>query len=319
MRGAANETDRRIGWAYHHVRGVGGSTLHYLGEAHRLHPAAMSLRADSASAPTGLRLRRARAVLRRGRTRDRRRRPAGLGRAPARPLPAPGAPAEPCAQRIAEGCGKLGLTLRANSLAILSTPYQDRPNCNYCANCIRGCPRADKGSADITFVAPAVATGRCSVETDWQAVFVEPGKDDRVAAVHCVDGTGAWRTSRGRAYVIACGAVNTPRLLLASTNGHAPHGLANDPGGRPQLHGNAVLDGERSPSPAARQPSRRAGRRHLLGIQRARCDAGGIGGCRFTAGAGQADLVGPIGYATRVVDGWGPEHRARLRDAFGSA
>jgi choline dehydrogenase-like flavoprotein len=26
---------------YHHVRGIGGSTLHFTGESHRLHPAAM--------------------------------------------------------------------------------------------------------------------------------------------------------------------------------------------------------------------------------------------------------------------------------------
>ena len=38
-----NSTDRRIGSQYYHVRGVGGSTLHFSGEAHRLHPAAMHM------------------------------------------------------------------------------------------------------------------------------------------------------------------------------------------------------------------------------------------------------------------------------------
>ena len=33
------------GIGYHHVRGVGGSTLHYTGEAHRLHPEAMRMQA----------------------------------------------------------------------------------------------------------------------------------------------------------------------------------------------------------------------------------------------------------------------------------
>ena len=28
---------------YHHVRGIGGSTLHFTGEAHRIHPDAMNM------------------------------------------------------------------------------------------------------------------------------------------------------------------------------------------------------------------------------------------------------------------------------------
>jgi choline dehydrogenase-like flavoprotein len=35
--------DRRRVHGYHHVRGVGGTTLHFTGEAHRLHPRAMKM------------------------------------------------------------------------------------------------------------------------------------------------------------------------------------------------------------------------------------------------------------------------------------
>jgi choline dehydrogenase-like flavoprotein len=35
--------DRRRAHGYHHVRGVGGTTLHFNGEAHRLHPRAMKM------------------------------------------------------------------------------------------------------------------------------------------------------------------------------------------------------------------------------------------------------------------------------------
>jgi choline dehydrogenase-like flavoprotein len=41
--GASNKSDRRLASLYHHVQGVGGTTLHYLGEAHRLHPEAMRM------------------------------------------------------------------------------------------------------------------------------------------------------------------------------------------------------------------------------------------------------------------------------------
>lgn len=74
-------------------------------------------------------------------------------------------------------------------------------------------------------MAKALASGNCRLYADREAVFVEPGADDWVTAVHCVDGAGAWHSYAGRAFVLACGAVHTPRLLLASANGHAPDRL----------------------------------------------------------------------------------------------
>jgi choline dehydrogenase-like flavoprotein len=320
--GRLNPGTRRLAAAYHHVRGVGGSTLHFLGEAHRLHPQAMDLRTrfgvgadwpfgydelepfyDEAEQAVGV---------------------AGPERAGARrrsrPFPLPAHALSHASQRVAAGCRSLGLTLEANTLAILSRPYRDRPPCNYCANCIRGCPRADKGSADVTFVAAALASGRCRLHVDHQAVFVEPGKDDRVAAVHCVDGAGAWRSFRARAYVIACGAVNTPRLLLASRNGHAPDGLANESGevGRNFMETLFWTASGLHPEPLG---SHRGVPADAICWDFNAPDAipGVVGGCRFSTGAGQADLTGPIAYATRLVPGWGRAHRREMRAAFGRA
>ena len=44
---------------------------------------------------------------------------------------------------------------------------------------------------------------------------------------------------------------------------------------------------------------------------------GVIGGCRFGPAMAESDLVGPIAYANRVVDGWGTSHKQDMRDAFG--
>jgi choline dehydrogenase-like flavoprotein len=320
VRGAPNPTSRRAGGAYHHVRGVGGSTLHFLGEAHRLHPQAMSLHsrfgvgADwpfgyEALEPFYAEAERAIGV-------------AGPNDQGARwragPFPLPAHPLSHASQQIAAGCRKLGLSLQANSLAILSRPYQDRPGCNYCANCIRGCPRADKGSADVTFIAAALATGRCRLEVDQQAVFVEPGKDDRVVAVHCVDSSGSWRTVTARAFVIACGAVNTPRLLLASANGHAPEGLANESGqvGRNFMETLSWTASGLHPLPLG---SHRGVPADSICWDFNAPDSipSVAGGFRISAGAGQADAVGPVAYATRFVPAWGRTHRQEMRDAFG--
>jgi choline dehydrogenase-like flavoprotein len=41
--GPYNVSAQRVAYGYHHVRGVGGSTLHFTGEAHRLNPHAMKM------------------------------------------------------------------------------------------------------------------------------------------------------------------------------------------------------------------------------------------------------------------------------------
>jgi len=322
VRGKDAAGERRRAWDYHHVRGVGGSTLHYLGEAHRLHPAAMSLRSRfgvgvdwpfdyDALEPFYARAEKAIGVAGPD-TPGPRRRSAGF--------PLPPHALSYASQRVATACRKLGLSLQPNSLAILSQPYADRPACNYCANCIRGCPRSDKGSADVTFVRAALATGRCRLFVDHQAVFVEPGVADRVAAAHCVDGAGAWQSFTARAFVVAGGAVNTPRLLLASTNGDAPHGLANESGevGHNFLETLFWTASGLHPEPLG---SHRGVPADSICWDFNAPDAipGVVGGCRFSVGAGQADLTGPIAYATRIVPGWGRAHRAAMRTSFGNA
>ena len=44
LTGLYNPTDTRAVWGYHHVVGLGGTTLHFTGDAHRLHPASMKMK-----------------------------------------------------------------------------------------------------------------------------------------------------------------------------------------------------------------------------------------------------------------------------------
>ena len=227
---AAGET--RVAMKYHHVRGVGGSTLHFSGEAHRLHPAAMRMRSRfgvGADWPitydelepyyvTAEHL-------------------IGVAGAPhdphrprSRPYPLAPHPFSYASQRIGRACATLGMSWTPNPLAILSTPWEGRPGCNYCGQCARGCPRRDKGSADVTFVAQAMKVGPCDVRAQCHVTGIEPGVRDRVASVSWVDAAGAGHSLRPRVLVLACGAVQTPRLLLATANSHAPRGLANESG-----------------------------------------------------------------------------------------
>jgi choline dehydrogenase-like flavoprotein len=320
--GAYNTTDHRLSWGYQHVQGVGGTTLHYMGEAHRLHPEAMRLRSrfgvgadwpfDYAELePYYLEGERAIGA-------------AGWSFDPTRwrsaPYPLPPHRLSYASEKIATGCRALGLTLMPNSLGILSEAYDDRPPCNYCANCFRGCPRADKSSVDVTFIAPALKTGRCTLLPECQVIRLEAGADDQVSEAVYVDPQGAHKSIRARAFVVACGAVLTPRLLLASAGPGAPDGLGNESGevGRNFMETIVWTGSGLHPEPLG---SHRGVPADAICWNFNAPDAipGVVGGCRLSIGAGQADLLGPIAYATRLVGGFGRAHKARMRQVFGHA
>jgi len=318
--GRHNPGSRRRGWRYHHVRGVGGSTLHFAGEAHRLHPEAFRLHslhgvgadwpltyADLApyyqAAETLLGVA--------GPANDRRRRA---------PYPLPAHPMSYAGQQLARGAGALGLGWQANSLAILSRPHDGRPGCNYCANCLRGCPRRDKGSADVTFMHKALASGRCRVLTGCQALELVAGARDRVSEIIYMDAQGRRQRVAPQAVVLAAGAIETPRRLLLSANRHAPDGLANDSGqvGRHFMETLAW-------NSLGLHPDNLGSYRGLPadGICWDFNAPGAIpgipGGCRFMHTTPETDMTGPVNYALRAVKGFGRAHKAGMRKWFGHA
>ena len=320
LKGPMVSGDRRAFWGYQHVIGVGGSTLHYTGEAHRLHPASMRMASRFGVAadwpldyaqlePFYLQAERITGV---AGPED----PGKRKRSAAYPLPPH--PMSYASQRLGDGCRRLGLTWSANPLAVLSRPYDGRPPCNYCGQCNRGCTRLDKGSADLTFIAKALATGRCRLQTGCQVVRLEGGPQDRVRAVVYADAKGELQRVEADWIALACGAVETPRLLLNSTDARSPQGLANESG---EVGRNLMETLHWTSSGLHTEP---------LGSHRglpadAICwdfnapDAipGIPGGCRFSPGMAEADLAGPIAYAERVVGGWGRAHKRAMRESFG--
>jgi choline dehydrogenase-like flavoprotein len=208
--------------AYHHVRGIGGTTLHFTGESHRLHPEAMKMKTRFGVAadwpfdyaelePYYVQAEELIGVAG----------PATQGaRWRSRAFPQPAHPLSYAARTLGKGAAKLGLDRQANSRAALSLPWNARAPCNYCGACNKGCPRGDKGSADITFVAAALATGRLTVRPDSPVVRIEAGAGDRVAAVLVGHADGSIEKITSEHIVLACGAVQTPRLMLASDIGN---------------------------------------------------------------------------------------------------
>lgn len=300
---------------YDHVRGVGGSTLHFTGEAHRLHPAAMKMKSRfgvAADWPINY------AELEPYYTEAEQligvAGPQSQGaRWRSQKFPLPPHPLSYTAQTLGKGAQALGLDWQANSRAALSQPWNGRPPCNYCGACNNGCPRADKGSADVTFIQAALATGRCTIRPHSPAIRVEVGPN-LVTAVLVGRANGSIERITCANLVLACGAVETPRLLLASD------GLANESGevGQNFMDTLFTIVGGLHPEP---QHGRRGLPSDAISWDFNAPDAipGVVGGCRFYNGAGESELGGLAAFALRAIPGWGRAHAQSVRRLWGHA
>lgn len=301
---------------YDHVRGIGGSTLHFTGEAHRIHPAAMKMKtrfgvaADWPIDYAELEPYYAEAEQLIGVAG-----PESQGaRWRSRKFPLPPHPLSYAAKTLGKGAKGLGLDWQANSRAALSQVWNGRPSCNYCGACNKGCPRADKGSADVTFIQAALATGRCTIRPLSPVIRIEAGRDDLVAAVLVGRPDGSAERIACSSLVLACGAVETPRLLLASD------GLANESGevGQNFMDTLFTIVGALHPEP---QHGRRGLPSDAICWDYNAPDAipGVIGGCRFHNAAGDSELGGLAAFALRAIPGWGRGHAQSVRRLWGHA
>lgn len=135
---------------------------------------------------------------------------------------------------IGHALRKLGpeFKLISTRKAINTIPYGDRPPCHYCGGCMRGCDVDAKYTSANTAIPAAVKTGRCTLVTGTMAMEVlldSSGK--RATGVVFIDvKSRKERVVRCRAVALACGPVESARLLLFSTSNAFPHGLANGSG-----------------------------------------------------------------------------------------
>jgi choline dehydrogenase-like flavoprotein len=299
---------------YHHVRGIGGTTLHFTGESHRMHPDAMKMKSRFGVAadwpidyaelePFYTRAEELIGVAG----------PVTQGaRWRSRGFPLPAHPLSYAARTLGRGAAALGLDWQANSRAALSLPWNGRLPCNYCGACNKGCPRGDKGSVDVTFVAAALATGRCIVRSDSPVVGIEAGIGDRVAAVLVGRPDGSIERILSPHLILACGAVETPRLLLASG------GLANESGevGRNFMDTLEVIVGALHSDP---QHGRRGLPDDAICWDFNAPDAipGVFGGFRLCNTSCENELKGLAAFALRAVPGWGRAHAQSVRRLWG--
>ena len=306
----------RNSYGYSHVRGIGGSTLHFTGWMHRLRPEAMQMStrfgvaADWPVSYDELEPYYVKAEYMVG--------VAGPGPAPGRPMsqpyPLPPHPPSTLSQAIAMGARSLGLNMVQNPVAAPSRDWLGRPSCNYCGCCQRGCERGDKGSADLTFVRPAENTGRCQVLPAHTLVEFERGDGDELAGAIVLDAQGQRIRIVARHYILAAGAIETPRLLLAMD------GLANESGqvGRNFME---TLGGGLTGMLDRQILSYRGYPEDTICWDFNAPDAleGIPGGGVICPTVVSTNYSGPARYAERLVEGFGSDFKRRMRDEFGRA
>jgi choline dehydrogenase-like flavoprotein len=140
---------------------------------------------------------------------------------------------------VRQACQQLGLASEALPQARNSRPYQGRPACCRSASCVPICPVGAKYDASVHARLAQQAGARVLAESP--AVRLLAASDGRVEEL-LFHQRGETRSLRAEQYVLACHAIETPRLLLGS-------GLGSPATGRYLMGGTAVISWGLAPEP----------------------------------------------------------------------
>lgn len=318
--GYYNSTDRRRPPHIQRAKGVGGTTLHYQGEAHRFSPfgfETMSLYGVAEDWPISYKdlepyYDKAETLLG----------VAGLEGNPFKPprgaFPNPPHELSCASKRVKVGFDKLGLHLWPNSLNITSRPFDGRPPCNYCNGCFLGCMMRAKGSMDVTLIPKAESTGNVEIRPNSVVREIAINNKGKVDGVIYFDPKKLEKRQKAKIVVISASALESPRLLLNSRSSSFPNGLSNSTGlvGKnfmeTIIYSNTVLFSEQIDSYKGLQIDSRA-----WDYNEPKNENSFIGGVVF--GVSALDLLGPLRYAQILAPRWGREHKDFMTKYFGHA
>lgn len=148
-----------------------------------------------------------------------------------KPYPMPPLPVKSSGVLFERGARKLGLHPVPAPMAIASEYYRGRPGCVHCGFCIGfGCEVTAKSSTLYTMIPEAEATGRCEVRPNSYVFHIETNERGRATGVRYFDQEGREQLQKARAVIVCANGAETPRLLLNSSSGRFPQGLANSSG-----------------------------------------------------------------------------------------
>jgi choline dehydrogenase-like flavoprotein len=135
-----------------------------------------------------------------------------------------------CAEQLGRrACHRLGIDLIPVRKALLvGQPRGQRMPCHYCRHCMDGCEVGAIATSVNAILPDAVATGRLTIRTNALVRRVDVDAEGRATGVTFVDRISKRDSgAHARLIVLACGAVESPRILLNSTGSRSPNGLGN--------------------------------------------------------------------------------------------
>jgi len=219
---------RRSSLTYHRVHGVGGSTLHYQGEAHRFAEHSFNTKSQFGwsvdwpisyddLAPYYAQAEKLLGV-------------AGELGNPFKPereaFPTPAHSLSAKSKIMADAATKAGFSLLPNTLALPSQAFGGRKPCQHSGGCNYGCVFQAKSSVDQAIIPLAESTSNLTVLAETRVLSLNIDENGEITSLNCQDASGLKSLSAIR-YVLAAGAVETPRLMLASTHAKQSNGLGN--------------------------------------------------------------------------------------------
>ncbi len=235
---------------------------------------------------------------------------------PDRNPPMPPVPLGRTGAAYARAMNRLGWHWWPSDIAIATEEYEGRAKCINLGHCTPGCAQGAKSGADITYWPAAIRAG-VELRTRCRVREITTNDQGMASGVIYYDFEGNEHFQPAEVVILACNGVGTPRILLNSTSGRFPNGLANSSGlvGRnlmlhpwPQVRGyvEEEMDADRGPMTSIwskqfyeTDPSRGFLRGYTL---------------QFARG------TGPV---TEAVQGaaagaipWGPGHHAAFRRHF---
>ena len=136
-----------------------------------------------------------------------------------------------CSEEILKrACAKMGFPLIPTRKAVLTRPYDNRPQCHYCGHCMRGCDVGALFSVPAAMLPKATRTGNFTLIQNKLAREILTDRSGIACAVAVVDTiTRQEEEIQARVFAVCCGAIEGPRLLLNSKS-KSPSGLANSSG-----------------------------------------------------------------------------------------
>lgn len=211
------------------VKGVGGTTLHWLGTTPRLHEKDFEMRSRYGLADDWpISYRDLRPYYE---TAEKELGVAGAADNPFSPpregeYPMEAFPPSWVDSLYATACEALGITIHSVPQARNSVSYDERSECLGFSTCSPVCPSGAKYSGDV-HIQKAEQNGTRVIDRVPVQRLEHNREGTNIEAAVYVTPQGDEYRQEARIFVVACGAVETPRLLLLSRSEKHPDGLGN--------------------------------------------------------------------------------------------